>query len=76
MLGNIGNLFMKCMQQVTKGHWYHRLGVSDHYVMYIIGRGLSLFSETSAMVTNRVTDQVIDSSVKLCKRFVIRGKEC
>ena len=28
MLGNIGNLFVKCMRQVTKGHLYHLLGVS------------------------------------------------
>ena len=34
MLGNIGNLFVKCMQQVTKDHLYHLLGVSDYYVMY------------------------------------------
>ena len=27
MLGNIGNLFVKCMRQVTKGHLYHLLGV-------------------------------------------------
>ena len=34
MLGNIGELFVKCMQQVTKGHLYHLFGVSDYYVMY------------------------------------------
>ena len=34
MLGNIGDLFVKCMRQVTKGHLYHLLGVSDYYVMY------------------------------------------
>ena len=34
MLGNIGNLFVKCMQQVTKGHLHHLLGESDYYVMY------------------------------------------
>ena len=33
MLGNIGDLFEKCMRQVTKGHLYHLLGVSDYYVM-------------------------------------------
>ena len=32
MLGNIDDLFVKCMQQVAKGHLY--LGVSDYYVMY------------------------------------------
>ena len=26
MLGNIGDLFVKCMRQVTKGHLCHRLG--------------------------------------------------
>ena len=34
MLGNIGELFVKCMRQVTKGHLYHLLGVSDYYEMY------------------------------------------
>ena len=31
---NIGNLFVICMRQVTKGNSYHLLGVSDYYVMY------------------------------------------
>ena len=34
MLGNICDLFVKCMRQITKGHLYHLLGVSDYYVMY------------------------------------------
>ena len=34
MLGNIGDLFMKCIQQVTKGHLYHLLGVSDYCLNY------------------------------------------
>ena len=34
MLENFGNLFVKCMQQVTKGHLYHLLGVLDYDVMY------------------------------------------
>ena len=34
MLGNIGELFVKQMRQVTKGHLYHLLGVSDYYVIY------------------------------------------
>ena len=34
MLGNIGDLFVKCMRQVTKVHLYYLLGVSDYYVMY------------------------------------------
>ena len=54
MLGNIGYLFVKCMQQVAKGHLYHLLGVSDYYVM--IDREPSKFCETSAKVTNWVTD--------------------
>ena len=32
--GNIGTLFVICMREVTKGHLYHLLGVSDYYVMY------------------------------------------
>ena len=31
MLGNIGDLFVTCMRQVTKDHLYHLLGVSDYY---------------------------------------------
>ena len=54
MVGNIGDLFVKCMRQVTKDHLYHVLGVSDNYVC--IGRGQSLFCETAAKVTNWVTD--------------------
>ena len=27
MLGNFGDLFVKCMRQVTKVHLYHLLGV-------------------------------------------------
>ena len=34
VLGNVDDLFVKCMRQVTKGHLYHLLGVSDYYVMY------------------------------------------
>ena len=30
MLENIGKLFVKYMQQVTKDHLYHLLGVSDY----------------------------------------------
>ena len=39
---NIGNLFVICMRQITKGYLYH-LGVLDYYVMY-------------RQVTNWVTD--------------------
>ena len=52
MLGNIGDLFVICMQQVTKSHLHHLLGVSDYYVMH----RQSPFCETSAKVTNWVTD--------------------
>ena len=33
MLGNIGDLFVKCMRQVTEGHLYYLLGVADYNVM-------------------------------------------
>ena len=55
MLRNIGELFVKCMQQVTKGHLYHLLGVSDYYVMYL-GTGPCQFCEMSAKITDLVTD--------------------
>ena len=29
-VGNIGDLFVKCMRQVTKGHSFYLLGVSDY----------------------------------------------
>ena len=34
MLGNIGDLFVKCMLQVINSHFYHLLGVSDYYTIY------------------------------------------
>ena len=34
MLGNIGDLFVKRLPQVTKSRLYHMLEVSDYYVMY------------------------------------------
>ena len=53
MLGNIGNLFVICMEQVAKGHLYNLFGVLNYYVMY---RQRTKFCETSAKVTNWVTD--------------------
>ena len=50
MLGNIDNLFLKCMQKVTKVYLYHLLGVLDYYVMY--RQRACQFCEMSAMVTN------------------------
>ena len=47
MLGNIGNLFVKCMLQGTEGHLKH---------LKCISSGPSQFCETSAKVTNWVTD--------------------
>ena len=43
-----GSLFMKCMQQVTRGHLYHMLRLSDYYAMY---RQRAKADETSAKVT-------------------------
>ena len=34
MMENFGNLFVKCMLQGTNGYLYHRLRVSDYYVIY------------------------------------------
>ena len=39
--------------------------------MQCIGRGQSLFCETSAKVTNWVTD----GCVSFCEKFVVRGRE-
>ena len=38
MLGNIGDLFVKYMRQVTKDHLYDLFGVLDYYVMYKLKR--------------------------------------
>ena len=72
MLGNIGDLIMKCMCQVTKGHLYHLLGVSDYYVMY--WHGPSQFCETSAKIIDWVTES-LDGSVIFCEKVVVRGRE-
>ena len=50
MPGNIGYLFVKCMQQVMKSHLYHLLGLSIYYIMD------RPFYEMSARVTNLETD--------------------
>ena len=63
MLGNIGNLFVKCMPRVTKGHLYHLLRISDYDVMY--RQVPSEFCETPEKVTNWVTDPLIVGSVKV-----------
>ena len=54
MLGNIGDLSVKCMPKVTKCHVYYLLGVSGYYVMYR-HRAQSL-CETSAKITDWGTD--------------------
>ena len=54
MLGNIGDLFVKLVLEVTKGHLYHLFGVSDYYVMY--RHRASQFCETSAKITDWVSD--------------------
>ena len=56
MLGNIGDLFVKCMPEVIQGHLYHLLGVSDQITMLCIGTGFSQLCETSAKITDWVTD--------------------
>ena len=70
MLGNIGELLLKCKQKVTKGHSYHLLGVLDYYVIYI-GTGHSQFCAVSAKITNWVTD----GSVTFFEKFVDRGRD-
>ena len=34
MLGNIVDLFVKCMRKVTKYHLHNLLGILDYYVIY------------------------------------------
>ena len=59
MLGNIGDLFVKYMRQVTKGHLYHPLGVLDYYVMN----------------RHRVTDPLRWFCNIFFIKFVVRGRE-
>ena len=49
MLGNIGDLFVKCMRQVTKDHLYHLFGVLDYYVMYTEDADLPYFDRASVI---------------------------
>ena len=65
MLGIIGNLFVKCMEQVTKGHWYHLLGVSDYYVMYR-QRAQCHYAFTISLIISSV---LLLSWYKSCKDF-------
>ena len=65
MLGNIGHLFVKCRRQVTKGHEYHLLVVLYYYVMY--RHRASQFCETSANITDWVTDSPLDGFVTFLK---------
>ena len=51
MLGNIGDLFVKCMRQVTKCHLYYLLGLSDYYVMHTEDAGLPYF-DRAAVIAN------------------------
>ena len=71
MRGDIGNLLMKCLPQVTKGHLYHLLGVLDYYVMY--RHRASQFCEMSLKITDWVTDPLVDGSVIFCEQFVVKG---
>ena len=71
MLGNIGDMFVKCMRQVTKGHL---LRVSDYYVMY--RRRIDQFCETLAKITDWGTDPLrCNGSVTFCEKLVVRGRE-
>ena len=54
MVRNIGDLFVKCKRQVTKGHMYHLLVVSDYYVTHR-QRAVS-FVKCPPKVPNWVTD--------------------
>ena len=75
MLGNIGNQLVKYMRQVTKGHLYQLLEVSDYCVMLLcIGRRPSQFCETSPNATIGYLIPVY-VSVILCGKFEVRGRE-
>ena len=65
MLGNIGDHCVKCMRQVTKGHLYHLLGLSDYHVTYR-HRAQSVLLNISA----KITDSVADPLRWFCKNCV------
>ena len=74
MLGNIGDLFVKCVQQVTKSHLHHLLGVSDYYVIMYICTGTGSFVKRRQRSPNGLLNP-LDGSVTFCERFVVRGSE-
>ena len=78
MPGNIGNLLVKCMQQVIKKTFVRSVGVSDYYAMYnAIGREPSQCCEMSVKVTNCVTDPFQWFCELFVKGFWLEGgKRC
>ena len=70
MLGDIGSLSVRCMQQVTKGN-YHLLRVSDYYVK---AEGQDRFEKCLQRLP---TEQPIplDCSVNICEKLVVRLRE-
>ena len=70
MLGNIGDLFVKCMRQVTKSHLYHLLGE----LCNALAQGPVSFvkilerSPTGLLIP-------LDDSVTFCETFMLRERE-
>ena len=71
MLENIGDLFVKCMQQVTKGHLYHLLGVSDYYYIPVHGKTALLSSHMGCSRDKIRLTLVLRPSNKTI--FIVRG---
>ena len=72
MLENIGDLFVKCMGQVTKAHLYHLFLVSYYYVMYRQGP-VSFVKHGQRSPTGYLIP--LDGSVAFYEKFVVRGRE-
>ena len=79
MLGNIGDLFMKCMGQGTKSYLYHLLGIQ--ITMYVIGLLCNVQAQGQVSFVKRhqrsPTGELIplDSCVTFCEMFVVNGRE-
>ena len=71
MPGHIGNLFVKRMRQVTKGHLYYLLGV---LLCNVKAKGpVSFMKRLQRSPTRYLIPS--DGCVSFCEKFVVRGRE-
>ena len=57
MLGNIGNLFLKCIGRVTKGHLYHLSVYEKHFkTSDILSDFFNLYVGHSMFISDMLND--------------------